>query len=525
VDGFKALTPKARVDLYNKIKDYDPFTHKAKPLKRAEIPKKNSKKLRPLGIPVIIDRVFQNVFKLALEPQWEYHFESTSYGFRPKRSQHDAVEAIFNKVSAHSKKQWIFEGDFKGCFDNLDHNHIMKCIKDFPGKETIRRWLESGVIDNNVFKETSKGTPQGGVISPLLANIALHGMEKELEIEYYISHLKSGKVNAQVKGTKAVVRYADDFIIVCSSKDEAESMYEKLKPYLNKRGLELAKNKTRVIHITEGFDFLGFNFRQYATNKEKGRLWKLIVKPSKESQQKFKNRIKEIFEKNKGSNVLTLIKDLNPIIRGTANYWVPVPSKEIFSKMDNYIFWRTMRFLNRLHPHKSNKWRKKKYFKPDIHGQSQDNWLLTDTTNKYQLRRMAWTAIKRHEMVKFKNSPFDRSLEEYYMKRDIIGLRQDLAKKQKHRCTLCSTTLFGEEGLEIHHSKPKFHGGTDEKKNLKLVHISCHIRWHKAFPARGPLQSNIQIKAFKKMLKKVQGAKEISYEKEKDNQYSMITGA
>ncbi|MCM3645163.1 group II intron reverse transcriptase/maturase [Priestia aryabhattai] len=508
VDGFKVASNEERTTLYNRMRNYNVFMHKPSPTLRKYIPKGKSDKLRPLGIPTMKDRVYQNVAKLALEPQWEFHFEPISYGFRPKRSAHDATSAIFRKINARTKKKWVFEGDFKGCFDNLNHDYIMEQIKDFPAKRTIQKWLTAGYIDNNVFNRTEFGTPQGGILSPLLANIALHGMEREIGVNYR-RKMRKGVEYYGTKDKKTVVRYADDFVILCESKEEAESMYGKLQPYLTKRGLELAPDKTKVTHISEGFDFLGFNFRQYPTNKEKGRLWKLIIKPSKKSQSKMTDKIRACFSKNQGGNVAGLIRDLNPIIRGYANYWSAVPSKTIFSKMDAYIFKKTVRFLKRLHSTKSWKWLTERYFQPDMYGQSKNKWLLTDPIRNYQLIRMAWTPIIRHSMIKHKNSPFDSNLADYYQKRDIkyfskdnIAYRRKMAKRQKFKCPLCQSSLMTGEGLEKHHRKPKIQGGTDEYKNLWLVHSSCHILWHKTFPVREKEPTKKQIIAFTKMLRK-----------------------
>ncbi|QUH20658.1 reverse transcriptase domain-containing protein [Alkaliphilus sp. B6464] len=207
VDGYKALTPKDRTNLYNKMVVQDINLHNPKPAKRIYIEKKNGK-LRPLGIPVIKDRVYQNIIKMALEPQWECRFEPTSYGFRPKRSTHDAIEAIFNKL-APKKKQWIFEGDFKGCFDNLNHDYIIEQLGNFPAKDLVIKWLKAGYIDNKVFNTTEQGTPQGGIISPLLANIALHGLEKAVGVKYY-EYKRKGIKEIENRGSISVVRYADD---------------------------------------------------------------------------------------------------------------------------------------------------------------------------------------------------------------------------------------------------------------------------------------------------------------------------
>lgn len=510
IDGFTATSNRERTRLYNKMKNYNVFTHCPTPTSRKYIPKGKGDKLRPLGIPTVKDRVYQNIVKLALEPQWEVRFESISYGFRPKRSCHDAVTAIFMKIHAKSKKNWIFEGDFKGCFNNLNHDYIMRKIRDFPAKETVQKWLKAGFIDNDVFNTTEFGTPQGGIVSPLLANIALHGMEDEIGVKYRIkTEKKTGNVHHEVFDTKSVVRYCDDFVILCESKEEAESMYERLKPYLTKRGLELAPDKTRVTHISQGFDFLGFHFKHYPTNKEKGRLWKIIIKPNENSQSKMIEKVRECFKRNQGRNVARLISELNPIIRGYANYWRHQVSKELFSKMDSYIWSKVKSFLRRLHPKKPWKWIIKRYFYPDIYGQSQSNWLLTDPSQKYQLIRMAWTPIVRHEMVKYKNSPFDSTLTGYYEKRDMklfekdnVAYKQKMAKRQKHKCPICQTSLSTEEGLETHHRQPRCHGGTNEYQNLWLVHISCHILWHKVFPAKGDIPNKKQIRAFTKMLRK-----------------------
>ncbi len=264
VDGFTVLTDEERIRLYRKMIDYQINFHRPKPSHRTYIKKKNGK-LRPLSIPTIKDRIYQNIAKMALEPQWEVRFEPTSYGFRPKRGCHDAIERIF-KCCSQRKKRWIFEGDFKGCFDNLKHDYIMEQIKEFPGKTVTERWLKAGYVDNNVFNSTEKGSGQGSVISPLLANIALHGMEEHLGIKYK-EYIRNNGYQCTYNRTRYVMtRYADDFVIMCKSKEDAEAIYDKLKPYLEVRGLELEPSKTRVVEITEGFDFLSFNARIYQTS-------------------------------------------------------------------------------------------------------------------------------------------------------------------------------------------------------------------------------------------------------------------
>jgi len=473
IDGINALTSKARLALYNLLKEYNIKYIRPRPAKRIYIPKKNGK-MRPLGIPIIKDRIFQNVIKNALEPQWESRFESSSYGFRPKRSTRDAVSNLFTKLSARSRKQWIFEGDFKGCFDNLNHKYIMDCLEGFPAKDTIYKWLKAGYVDNNSFNDTTAGTPQGSIVSPLLANIALHGMEEELGVRYY----RDREYYKVSRNSVGVVRFADDFVIVCKTNEEANMMYEKLKPYLEKRGLTLAEDKTKITHINEGFDFLGFNLRKYKTNKG----MKLLIKPSKASVKKARETIKDVFKQLRGRPVSDLIIKLNPIIRGIGNYWSSQVAKKIYSAMDSYVWIKVRKHLKTLHSNKSFKWIYKKYFKSDYTGVSKSEWILTDPhNNKTQLFKMSYIPIVRHVMVRYKNSPDDAGLEEYFEERDRkefirdnILSRRKLAKRSNYKCRVCRESLVGEESLKINQIVPHKLGGDERYDNLELIHKSCH---------------------------------------------------
>lgn len=476
IDGMVISTDWDRTRLFQKLREYKIKYIKPKPAKRTYIPKKN-RKLRPLGIPIIRDRIFQNIVKNALEPQWESRFESIAYGFRPKRSTHDAIQQLFQKLRKGCKRHWIFEGDFKGCFDNLNHEYILSCLDGFPAKETIQKWLKAGYVDNNVFNNTDTGTPQGGIISPLLANIALHGMENELGVKYKFNKNQGYYLNETSIG---IVKYADDFVILCKTKEEAETMYKKLKPYLDKRGLKLAEDKTRVTHINEGFDFLGFNIRKY----KKNRGMVLLIKPSKASIKKAKDSIKAVFQEYKGRPVGEIITKLNPIIRGTGNYWSCVVSKDIYSRLDEYVWLKTRKYLKTLHPQKSWKWRIKRYFKPDFTGVSKDKWMLTDPyNNRNQIFKMRWIPIVRHILVKHMNSPDDPSLNEYFDRRDEkefnrnnILSRRKLAQKNGFKCRVCNESLVGEEKLQTNLIIPSSLGGKETYGNLELLHKSCRTQ-------------------------------------------------
>jgi RNA-directed DNA polymerase len=472
VDKLVIKTPAARGRMVDFLAHFTLW--KAKPARRVYIPKANNK-LRPLGIPVVVDRCLQAMVKNALEPAWEAKFEGTSYGFRPGRSCHDAIEKIFVLARPNKTKKWVLDADIKGAFDNISHDYLLQAIGSVPGRELIKQWLKAGYVEHGTFHATEQGTPQGGVVSPLLANIALHGMEEAIGVKY--------DYRGQLIGKRAVVRYADDFVCFCESREDAEQVQEILVEWLKERGLTLSEEKTRIVHLTEGFDFLGFNIRHYPAPQTSRTGWKLLIKPSKESVQDVQKKLKDQWNKAQGTTVQSVLAKLNPIIRGWANYFRTVVAKEIFSKLDSWMFYKADRYTRRMHPNKSADWRHRTYW-----GRFQldrlDPWVFGDKQTGGHLLKFSWFPIERHTLVKGRASPDDPHLADYWKKRqaakakDLTLSKQKLAKRQKGRCPECGESLFNEEEPQVHHLLARTQGGKDSYSNLVLVHLLCHQRIH-----------------------------------------------
>src|ERR1035437_7958930 len=349
VDGKVVLLSSVKAEMADWVqRNAKPW--QARPVRRGYIPKKGGR--RPLGIPVIVDRGLQAPVVNALEPEWEARFESRSYGFRPGRGCHDAIDAIFHVAQgANPQRRWVLDADLAAALHRIDHDHLLGMLGTFPARGLIADWLKAGVVEEGRFTPTQEGTPQGGLVSPLLLNVALHGMEQAAGVRYRTTGVHAGQ---SVRNSPVVIRYADDLVALCHTWDEAEQVKARLAAWLAPRGLAFNEDKTRVVTLDEGFDFLGFTVRRQCG--------KLLIKPSKAALRRIRERLRTEMRALRGANAALVLVRLNPIIRGWAAYYRTVVSSEAFSALDRYLWRLTYKWAKFGHPNKSRHWVVNRYF-------------------------------------------------------------------------------------------------------------------------------------------------------------------
>jgi RNA-directed DNA polymerase len=482
VDGKLALSQRQREKLAQNLK----LKPKATPVRRVWIPKPGTDEMRPLGIPTIENRAQQALAKMALEPNWEDRFEPNSYGFRPGRSAHDAIEAIQQSIK-YSKK-YVLDADIAKCFDRINHEALLEKLDTFSVmRRAVKTWLKAGIADGDELFPSEEGTPQGGVISPLLANVALHGLENAITSAFP----KTVKINGVTHGKyqPRVIRYADDFVVLHQDVKVIEKATDIAQSWLKGMGLELKPSKTKITHTYEkyngevGFDFLGFNVRQFKVGKSNYRTsghsgilvdFKAIIKPSRKAIIRHYRHMSEVIGQHKATDQAVLIKRLNPVIRGWCNYYSTVVSKKTFSKLDHLVTGRLLRWAKRRHQHQSRRKIAEKYWPSS---KSRRRWTFQSSDGS-ELRWYADVRIKRHRQVAGEKSPYDGNwaywgdrLQRY----PLLTQRQlTLLKRQEGKCKWCGLYFKLGDSIEVDHIIPRRYRGKDEHRNLQLLHAHCH---------------------------------------------------
>jgi RNA-directed DNA polymerase len=488
VDGEVALTSPARMAMAVRV-HHSAWSWRPRAVKRVYIPKAgNRAKLRPLGIPVIADRCHQGRVRSALEPEWEARMEPRSYGFRPGRSCQDAIQAIYMTCKgSRAKRVWALDADLASAFDKIDHSYLLAQLGSFPARDMIRDWLKAGVFEaGKGFAPTEEGTPQGGTISPLLLNIALHGLEEAAGVRYRNSGAQAGDTKA---GSPVVIRYADDLVALCHSQEQAQQVKTRLAAWLAPRGLVFNEDKTTIVHLDQGLDFLGFTVRRYAG--------KLLIKPSKTAVKRIRRRLAVEMRHLRGSNASAVLATMVPITRGWATYYRGVVSKRVYAALDDYLWKLTYKWAKHSHPNKPKPWVVRRYF-GRFNPARQDHWVFGNRDSGAYLPKLAWTKIVRHYMVTGTASPDDPGLAQYWADRrrrnkpplDNTTLR--LLQAQRGRCPLCGEHLLHADGepaspreweqwltgtrtaIAKHNLVANRGSGTPD--DIRLTHVSCYRR-------------------------------------------------